>query len=36
MCHEPHPRHDLEIESKEIRAKSTSMLLPVEDEGKMI
>lgn len=37
MCHEPYPRHDLiDSVSKEIRAKSIGMLLPVEDEGKMI
>ena len=37
MRHEPYPRHDLiDSVSKEIRAKSRGMLLPVEDEGKMI
>lgn len=37
MRHEPYPRHDLvDSVSKEIRAKSIGMLLPVEDEGKMI
>lgn len=33
MRHEPYPRHDLiDSVSKEIRAKSIGMLLPVEDE----
>lgn len=33
MRHEPYPRHDLiDSVSKEIRAKSIDMLLPVEDE----